>query len=127
MSDTMHSAAELLWESQNAQAASAYMATQQKRAEPLLAALAAIAGGVDHAISRGTQLRAVVAITSEVERHAGAIDPRQASAVSVLVDLVVELAGGMRHLANVMIKDDQPAAPTGPEWPASLMDDEVRP
>lgn len=120
----MHSAAEGLWESQNAQAESAYMATQQKRAEPLLAALAAIAGGVDHAISRGTQLRAVVGIAGEVERHANAIDPREVTAVSVLVDLVVDLAGGLRHLANVMIKDDQPAArdyPAESEWPASLM------
>ena len=74
--------------------------------------------------------KAVVAITNEVERHANAIDPREVTAVSVLVDLVVELAQGMRHLANVMIKDDQPAAiirdyPAESEWPASLMDPEV--
>lgn len=107
---------------------SAYMDRQQKRAEPLLAALAAIAAGVDHAISRETQLRAVVAITSEVERHAGATDPREASAVSVAFDLIVELAQGMRHIANVMIRDDRPAISTdGPKWPVSLMDDEVTP
>lgn len=105
---------------------SAYMDRQQKRAEPLLAALAAIAAGVDHAISRETQLRAVVAITSEVERHAGATDPREASAVSVAFDLIVELAQGMRHIANVMIRDDHPATNTdGPQWPVSLMDDEA--
>lgn len=97
------------------------MDAQQKRAEAILANFAA---GVNHAGTRETQLRAVVAITNEVERHAGAIDPREVTAVSVLVDLVVELTGGMRHLANVMIKDDRPAG--GPEWPVSLMDDEVR-
>lgn len=107
------------------------MDVHQKRAEPILAALAAIAAGVDHAISRETQLRAVVAITSEVERHASAIDPRETTAVSVLVDLVVELAQGMRHLANVMIKDDLPAARDypveGPEWPASMLEPEATP
>ena len=103
-----------------------YMATQQKRAEPLLAALAAIAAGVDHAISRETQLRAVVAITCEVERHASATDPRELSALSVAFDLIVELAQGMRHIANVMIRDDHPATNTdGPQWPVSLMDDEA--
>lgn len=119
MSDTMHSAAEHLWELNNAQAE--YMADQQARANRILASFAA---GVNHAGTRETQLRAVIAISNEVERHAGAIDPREVTAVSVLVDLVVELAGGMRHLANVMIKDDRPAG--GPEWSASLMDPEVR-
>jgi len=117
MSDTMHSAAESLWESQNA-------AVEQ--------ILANFAAGVQHAVTREDQLRAVVGIAGEVERHANAIDPREVTAVSVLVDLVVDLAGGMRHLANVMIRDDRPE--TGPrdypvelpEWPASLMDPEVR-
>lgn len=93
MSDTMHVAAESLWELENA------------RAEQILANFAA---GVNHAVTREDQLRAVVGIAGEVERHANAIDPREVTAVSVLVDLVVDLAGGMRHLANVMIRDDRP-------------------
>lgn len=93
MSDTMHSAAESLWELENA------------RAEQILANFAA---GVNHAVTREDQLRAVVGIAGEVERHANAVDPREVTAVSVLVELVVDLAGGMRHLANVMIRDDRP-------------------
>lgn len=89
----MHVAAESLWELENA------------RAEQILANFAA---GVNHAVTREDQLRAVVGIAGEVERHANAIDPREVTAVSVLVDLVVDLAGGMRHLANVMIRDDRP-------------------
>jgi len=114
MSDTMHVAAESLWELENA------------RAEQILANAAA---GVNHAVTREDQLKSVIAITNEVERHAGAIDPRETTAVSVLVDLVVELAGGMRHLANVMIRDDRPERVdiSGPAWPVSLMDDEVQP
>ncbi len=114
MSDTMHSAAESLWELENA------------RAEQILANFAA---GVQHAVTREDQLRAVVGIAGEVERHANAIDPREVTAVSVLVDLVVDLAGGMRHLANVMIRDDRPerVEAGGPEWTPSLMDPEVQP
>ena len=118
MSDTMHVAAELVWERENG------------RAQQILANFAA---SVNHAVTREDQLRAVVGIAGEVERHANAIDPREVTAVSVLVELVVDLAGGMRHLANVMIRDDRPK--TGPrdypvelpEWPASLMDPEVQP
>lgn len=80
---------------------------QQARAGAILANFAA---GVNHAVTRETQLRAVVAIAGEVERHANAIDPREVTAVSVLVDLVVDLAGGLRHLASVMIRDDCPEA-----------------
>lgn len=101
---------------------SAYMQTQQARADKVLANFAA---GVNHAVTREDQLKAVVAMTNEVERHAGAIDPAQPSAVSVLVDLVVELAQVGRHIANVMIADDRPAVSTGPVWPASLTDDEA--
>lgn len=102
------------------------MNTQNRRASHILAAFAA---GVNHAAQRDAQLKAVVAITTEVERHANAIDPRHYSAVSVLVDLVVELAQGMRHLAHVMDTDAHPAPVIveGPEWPASLCDDEVTP
>lgn len=101
---------------------SAYMQAQQARAERILASFAA---GVNHAVTREDQLRAVIAITNEVERHVSATDPRETTAVSVALDLIVELAQGMRHLANVMIKDDQPVArdyPTESEWPASIMD-----
>lgn len=101
----MHSAAEGLWEMENARAEE--MAMQQARAGAILANFAA---GVNHAVTRETQLRAVVAIAGEVERHANAIDPREVTAVSVLVDLVVDLAGGLRHLASVMIRDDCPEA-----------------
>lgn len=108
------------------------MEFQQARADAILANFAAgFNAGINHANTRETQLRAVVAITSEVERHAGAIDPRETTAVSVLVDLVVELAQGMRHLANIMDTDTHPAPiildypVEGPEWPASLMDPEV--
>jgi hypothetical protein len=44
---------------------------------------------------------------------------------------VVELAQGMRHLANILDTDAHPApiileSPSeGPRWPVSLMDDEV--
>ena len=118
----MHSAAEHLWELANAGAEQ--MAMQQARADQILATFAA---GVNTAAQRDAQLRAVVAIASEVERHAGAIDPREVTATSVAFDLIVELAQGMRHMANVMIRDDRPATNTdGPKWPASLMDDEVK-
>lgn len=101
---------------------SAYMQAQQARAERILAAFAA---GVNHAVTREDQLRAVIAITLEAERHVGATDPRETTAVSVALDLIVELAQGMRHLANVMIRDDQPVArdyPAESERPASIMD-----
>lgn len=103
---------------------SAYMDAQNARAATVLATFAA---GVNAAAQRDAQLKAVVAIANEVERHANAIDPREATAVSVLVDLVVELAQGMRHLANVMDTDAHPAPVIveGPEWPVSLMDDEA--
>ncbi len=75
------------------------------------------------------QLDSVLLICAEVERHANAIDPREATAVSVLVDLVVELAQGIRHIANIMDADDHPAPiiVEGPQWPVSLMDDEAAP
>lgn len=102
------------------------MDAQNVRAATLLATFAA---GVNAAAQRDAQLKAVVAITSEVERHANAVDPRHYSAVSVLVDLVVELAQGVRHIANIMDADDHPAPVIleGPEWPESLMDPEVTP
>ncbi len=107
---------------------SATMQAQQARAEHILAAFAA---GVNHAHTRDAQVKAVVAIANEVERHANAIDPREATAVSVLLDLVVELAQGMRHLANILDTDAHPApiiveSPSdGPVWPVSLMDPEA--
>ena len=125
----MHSAAEHLWELANAGAEQ--MAMQQARADQILATFAAgVNAGINHANTRDAQLRAVVGIANEVERHANAIDPREVTAVSVLVDLVVELAQGMRHLANIMDTDAHPAPiilddPAESEWPASLMDPEV--
>jgi len=103
------------------------MDAQNARAATVLATFAA---GVNAAARRDAQLKAVIDITKEVERHANAIDPRHYSAVSVLVDMVVELAQGMRHLANVMDADAHPAPvivdyPAESEWPASLMDPEV--
>jgi len=106
---------------------SAHMDAQNARAATVLATFAA---GVNAAAQRDAQLKAVVAITTEVERHANAIDSRHYSAVSVLVDLVVELAQGMRHLANILDADAHPAPiivespPEGPVWPVSLMDTE---
>jgi len=105
----------------------------QAKADQILANFAA---GVNHAHTRDAQVKAVVAIANEVERHASAIDPREVTAVSVLVDLVVELAQAVRHIANIMDADDHPAPiiveerdyPVElPEWPASLMDPEVAP
>lgn len=103
---------------------SATMQAQQARAEHILAAFAA---GVNHAHTRDAQVKAVVAIANEVERHANAIDPRETTAASVLVDLVVELAQAVRHIANIMDADDHPAPIIleGPQWPVSLMDAEV--
>ena len=48
----------------------------------------------------------------------------------MLLDLVVELAQGQRHLANILDTDAHPApiiveSPSdGPVWPVSLMDTE---
>lgn len=105
---------------------SAFMQAQQARANQILRTFAA---GVNHAHTRDAQVKAVIAIANEVERHANAIDPREATAVSVLVDLVVELAQGIRHIANIMDADDHPAPIIleGPQWPVSLMDDEAAP
>lgn len=102
------------------------MDAQQARSEHILSAFAA---GVNHAHTRDAQVKAVIGIANEVERHANAIDPRETTAVSVLVDLVINLAGGLRHIANIMDADDHPAPiiVDGPEWPVSLMDDEVTP
>lgn len=95
MSDTMHSGAEQRWEAENADAERGYMLTQQARVEPILATFAAGA--------HETQIRAVLDITLEVERHAHAIDPREGTAVDVLVDLVEMLAQAQRHTANVLL------------------------
>ena len=96
------------------------MDAQNERAQVALARFAA-------GVNRDGLIKAVVDITKEVERHANAIDPRETTAVSVLVDLVAELAQGMRHIANIMDTDAHPAPiiVEGPEWPASLMDPEV--
>ena len=105
---------------------SAFMQAQQARANQILRTFAA---GVNHAHTRDAQVKAVIGVANEVERHANAIDPREATAVSVLVDLVVELAQGVRHIANIMDADDHPAPIIleGPQWPVSLMDDEAAP
>ncbi len=105
---------------------SKYMREWQAKADQILANFAA---GVNHAHTRDAQVKAVIRIANEVERHARAIDPREVTAVSVLVDLVVELAQGVRHIANIMDADDHPAPiiVEGPEWPESLMDPEVAP
>lgn len=102
------------------------MDAQNARASHILAAFAA---GVAHAHSRDAQIKAVIDITKEVERHANAIDLKHPSAVSVLVDLTVELAQAVRHVANIMDADDHPAPiiVDGPEWPASLMEDDEVP
>ena len=103
------------------------MDMQNARAATMLAAWAARQNAAAH---RDTLIKAVVDITKEVERHANAIDPREVTAVSVLVDLVVEIAQGMRHLANILDTDAHPApiiveSPSdGPVWPVSLMDTE---
>ena len=124
MSDTMHSAAEHLWEMANADAGRAYMDAQNARADTIRATFAA---GVNAAAKRDARIKTVVAIAGEVERHANAIDPSEVTAVSVLVDLVIDLAGGMRHLANIMDTDAHPAPIIIDEAdePVSLMDDEV--
>jgi len=102
------------------------MDAQNVRAATLLANFAAGA-------NRDGLIKAVVDITKEVERHATAIDPRETTAVSVLVDLVAELAQGMRHLANIMHTDAHPAPiivdypVEGPGWPASMLEPEVTP
>ncbi len=106
---------------------SAYMDSQNARAATMLAAWAARQNAAAH---RDTLVKAVIDITKEVERHANAIDPRETTAVSVLLDLVVELAQGQRHLANILDTDAHPApviveGPSdGPRWPVSLMDTE---
>ncbi|HQZ41064.1 MAG TPA: hypothetical protein PLH72_18720 [Vicinamibacterales bacterium] len=101
---------------------SAFMDAQNVRAATLLANFAAGA-------NRDGLIKAVVDITKEVERHATAIDPRETTAVSVLVDLVAELAQGMRHLANIMDTDAHPAPiiVEGPKWPANMLEPEVTP
>jgi hypothetical protein len=109
---------------------SAHMDSQNARAANVLAAWAARQNAAAH---RDTLIKAVVDITKEVERHANAIDPREVTAVSVLLDLVVELAQGQRHLANILDTDAHPApiiveSPSdGPVWPVSLMDPEAAP
>ncbi len=90
------------------------MRAWQGKAEQILANWAA---GVNHAVTREDQLRAVIGMTNEVERHAGAIDPRQPTAVDVLVDLVVELAQNQRHIANIMLRDDCPTAESSTPTP----------
>ena len=98
------------------------MDAEQRRAATILATFAAGA-------NRDGLIKAVVDITKEVERHANAIDPYEMSSVGVLVDLVVELAQGMRHLANIMDTDAHPAPiiVEGPKWPANMLEPEVTP
>lgn len=112
------------WRMKTTRAGSAYMDARQTRAAEILARFAA---GVNHAHTRDAQIKAVIGIANEVERHANAIDPREVTAVSVLVDLTVELAQAVRHIANIMDADDHPAPiiVDGPEWPVSLMDEEA--
>lgn len=78
------------------------------------------------------QLDSVLLICAEVERHANAMDPADPTAASVLVELNLDLVTGLRILTKVVREHVQtPAAKNYPvelpEWPASLMDPEVRP
>jgi hypothetical protein len=71
------------------------------------------------------QLDSVLLICAEVERHANAIDPRDPTAVDVLVELNLDPVSGLRILTKVVRENFQaPAAkdyPAESEWPASLM------
>lgn len=88
MSDTMHSAAELLWESQNADAERAQVGPAIGRME-----------------QRAGVLSAVIGIAAEIDRHANAIDPRDPTAVSVLVDLQSDVAQAIRMLAQLLMPE----------------------
>jgi len=74
------------------------------------------------------QLDSVLLICAEVERHANAIDPRDPTAVDVLVELNLDLVSGVRILTKVVRENLQaPTAKGSPvksEFPVSLMDTE---
>lgn len=88
MSDTMHSAAEAQWEIENADAERALMGPEPNRME-----------------QRAGVLSAVIGIAAEIDRHANAIDPRDPTAVSVLVELQGDVAQAIRLLARLMMPE----------------------
>lgn len=72
------------------------------------------------------QLDSVLLICAEVERHANAIDPSDPTAASVLVELNLDLVGGLRILAKLVREHlNAPDAAAKSEFPVSLMDMEV--
>lgn len=80
MSDTMHIAAELAQEARREEQPESTMTPMQKR----LAFADAVTG-----------------IALEIERNANAIDPREVTATSVLVDLAIDTAQALKLVARL--------------------------
>lgn len=86
MSDLMHSAADHLWEMENADAERALIGPEPNRME-----------------QRAGVASAVIGLAAEIDRHANSTDPRDPTSVSVVLELFGDVSQVLRLMASLLM------------------------